>query len=73
MVWASLRRGVWAFATLTCVRHRRDRWRDIEAGRNAGTRTVFIDRGYAEKQPDSADLTVADLQKSVPWILQTAR
>jgi D-glycero-D-manno-heptose 1,7-bisphosphate phosphatase len=50
-----------------------DRWRDVEAGRNAGTRTVFIDRGYAEKQPDPADLTVAGLQESIPWILRTAR
>lgn len=50
-----------------------DRWRDIEAGRNAGTRTVFIDGGYAEKQPDSADLTVVDLKESVSWILETAR
>lgn len=28
-----------------------DRWRDIEAGRLAGCKTVFVDYGYAEKQP----------------------
>ena len=28
-----------------------DRWRDIEAGKAAGTRTVFLDRGYDERAP----------------------
>ena len=28
-----------------------DRWRDVEAGTQAGCRTIFIDYGYAEKQP----------------------
>jgi D-glycero-D-manno-heptose 1,7-bisphosphate phosphatase len=50
-----------------------DRWRDVAAGQNAGTRTVFIARGYAERQPEHPDLTVADLRESVPWILQTPR
>jgi D-glycero-D-manno-heptose 1,7-bisphosphate phosphatase len=49
-----------------------DRWRDVEAGRSAGTRTVFIDRGYAERAPAQPDLTVADLQEAVPWIIATA-
>lgn len=50
-----------------------DRWRDIEAGSNAGTHTVFIDWGYSERRPPSADLTVGDLKESVPWILKTTR
>jgi D-glycero-D-manno-heptose 1,7-bisphosphate phosphatase len=29
-----------------------DRWRDIAAGEAAGCRTIFIDYGYAEQQPD---------------------
>jgi D-glycero-D-manno-heptose 1,7-bisphosphate phosphatase len=29
-----------------------DRWSDIEAGRAAGCRTVFIDYGYIESQPN---------------------
>jgi D-glycero-D-manno-heptose 1,7-bisphosphate phosphatase len=49
-----------------------DRWRDIEAGRAAGTRTVFIDRGYDEPAPEHPDLTVNELHESVPWIIQTA-
>jgi D-sedoheptulose 7-phosphate isomerase len=28
-----------------------DRWRDVEAGQNAGCRTVLIDQGYQEKHP----------------------
>ena len=50
-----------------------DRWRDIEAGRAAGTRTVWVDRGYAERAPISPDLTVGDLKESTSWIITTAR
>jgi D-glycero-D-manno-heptose 1,7-bisphosphate phosphatase len=48
-----------------------DRWRDVEAGRRAGCRTVFVDCGYAESRPDSPDLTVTGLSDAVPWILET--
>ena len=46
-----------------------DRWRDIDAGRGAGCATVFIDRGYRERQPDQADRTVGSLPEAVDWIL----
>ncbi|MGO9905073.1 MAG: D-glycero-alpha-D-manno-heptose-1,7-bisphosphate 7-phosphatase [Solirubrobacteraceae bacterium] len=49
-----------------------DRWRDVEAGRAAGTWTVFIDRGYDERQPERADLTVKNLKEAVPWIIDKA-
>lgn len=49
-----------------------DRWRDVEAGRCAGTRTVFVDRGYAERSPAQPDLTVSELEASVTWIIRTA-
>jgi D-glycero-D-manno-heptose 1,7-bisphosphate phosphatase len=49
-----------------------DRWRDVEAGRAAGTRTVFIDRHYAEQAPSSPDLVVSELEESVQWIIRTA-
>lgn len=49
-----------------------DRWRDIEAGRAAGTRTVFVDRAYDEPAPEHPDLTVNELHESVQWIIQTA-
>jgi D-glycero-D-manno-heptose 1,7-bisphosphate phosphatase len=45
-----------------------DRWRDIEAGASAGCRTIWIDRGYAEKSP-SPDARVQSLTEAVDWIL----
>ena len=47
-----------------------DRWRDVEAGRRAGCRTVFIDLGYDERRPDPpADHVAADLPDAAAWIL----
>ncbi len=46
-----------------------DRWRDVEAGRRAGCRTVFIDRGYAELKPENADFTVLSVSEAVDRIL----
>jgi D-glycero-D-manno-heptose 1,7-bisphosphate phosphatase len=46
-----------------------DRWRDVEAGRRAGCRTFFIDRGYAEKPPESCDYRVASLAEASRIIL----
>jgi D-glycero-D-manno-heptose 1,7-bisphosphate phosphatase len=45
-----------------------DRWRDVEAGRRAGCRTVFVDRGYEERAPVDPDLVVKDLAAAVDWI-----
>jgi len=47
-----------------------DRWRDVEAGRLAGCRTVFVDCGYAEPHPAPPDLVVRSLAEAVDWILQ---
>jgi D-glycero-D-manno-heptose 1,7-bisphosphate phosphatase len=47
-----------------------DRWRDVEAGRSAGCKTVFLDWGYSERSPEAPDLTVSGLGEAVPWILQ---
>lgn len=49
-----------------------DRWRDVEAGVNAGCCTIFIDRGYAERRP-TADANVHSLTEAVDWILHKAR
>jgi D-glycero-D-manno-heptose 1,7-bisphosphate phosphatase len=47
-----------------------DRWRDVEAGRRAGCRTVFLDYGYREKRPDfPPDHTARDLADAAGWIL----
>ncbi len=48
-----------------------DRWRDVEAGQNAGCRTVLIDQGYQEKHPARPpDAIVHSLREAVDWILQ---
>lgn len=47
-----------------------DRWRDIEAGRRAGCRTIFIDYNYNEPRPEPpADHTCASLAEAVIWII----
>jgi len=46
-----------------------DRWRDIDAGRRAGCRTIFVDHGYEERRPEAPDAVVADLTEAVTWIL----
>jgi len=47
-----------------------DGWKDIEAGRRAGCKTVFVDHGYTERQPDNPDHRVGSLIEAVGWILQ---
>jgi D-sedoheptulose 7-phosphate isomerase len=48
-----------------------DRWRDVEAGQNAGCRTVLIDQGYQEKHPARPpDAIVHSLREAADWILQ---
>ena len=50
-----------------------DRWRDIDAGANAGCKTIWIDRGCAEQAPASVpDARVASLPEAVDWILKTS-
>jgi D-glycero-D-manno-heptose 1,7-bisphosphate phosphatase len=49
-----------------------DRWRDVEAGRAAGCRTVFVDYAYAETGPKQPDATVGSLPEAVEWILSVA-
>jgi D-glycero-D-manno-heptose 1,7-bisphosphate phosphatase len=50
-----------------------DRWRDIDAGRAAGCRTVFVDWGYDERRPDKPDATVRSLGEAADWILSHTR
>jgi D-glycero-D-manno-heptose 1,7-bisphosphate phosphatase len=47
-----------------------DRWRDIEAGRGADCRTVWIDRGYAERLPDGYNFRADSLLMAARWILE---
>jgi D-glycero-D-manno-heptose 1,7-bisphosphate phosphatase len=50
-----------------------DRWRDIEAGRAAGCRTVFIDYHYRERRPSAPDAVVGSLAEAADWILRVTR
>ncbi|MFN0164943.1 MAG: D-glycero-alpha-D-manno-heptose-1,7-bisphosphate 7-phosphatase [Bryobacteraceae bacterium] len=48
-----------------------DRWRDVDAGANAGCRTVWIDYGYAEQSPAATPAArVSSLPEAVEWILK---
>ena len=49
-----------------------DRWRDIDAGRAAGVATVFLDRGYRERQPVDEDHRANELITALPFILEHA-
>jgi D-glycero-D-manno-heptose 1,7-bisphosphate phosphatase len=47
-----------------------DRWRDIEAGRQAGCHaTILIDYQYDESLPHEPDVRVASLDEAAEWIL----
>ena len=46
-----------------------DRWRDIDCGRRAGARTVFIDFGYAEELQAKPDFTVSSFADAARIIL----
>lgn len=47
-----------------------DRWRDIEAGRRAGCRTILIGDGYGETFPSAPTIKLASLPEAASWILQ---
>ena len=46
-----------------------DRWRDIDCGKRAGVRTVFIDFGYAEELREAPDFTVKTFPEAAAIIL----
>lgn len=46
-----------------------DRWRDIDCGKRAGLRTVFIDFGYAEELREAPDLVVSSFPEAVRALL----
>jgi D-glycero-D-manno-heptose 1,7-bisphosphate phosphatase len=48
-----------------------DRWRDVEAGRRAGCRTILLDSGYKERPAESPpDCIVHSLAEAAAWILR---
>jgi D-glycero-D-manno-heptose 1,7-bisphosphate phosphatase len=50
-----------------------DRWRDIEAGRRAGCRTILIGDGYGETFPSAPTIKLASLPEAASWILQETK
>jgi D-glycero-D-manno-heptose 1,7-bisphosphate phosphatase len=50
-----------------------DRDKDVEAGRAAGCRTVFVDGGYGKRPVPEANLTVRSLREAVPWIISQVK
>jgi D-glycero-D-manno-heptose 1,7-bisphosphate phosphatase len=49
-----------------------DRWRDVDCGRRAGVRTIFIDRGYEEPLRSQPEFTVRSLAEAAAIILRSA-
>jgi D-glycero-D-manno-heptose 1,7-bisphosphate phosphatase len=50
-----------------------DRWRDIEAGRRAGCRTVLIDNGYREAIRSKPDAAVVSLTDAANYIIAMSK
>jgi D-glycero-D-manno-heptose 1,7-bisphosphate phosphatase len=49
-----------------------DRWRDIEAGRSAGCRTILLGTGYSERLRSKPDFNAATLREAAELIIETA-
>ena len=50
-----------------------DRWKDVEAGRRAGCRTVLLRCPYNETESQTADWAASSLLDAVQWILGTTK
>jgi len=50
-----------------------DRWRDIEAGRRAGCRTILIGDGYGEAFPCTPTIKLTSLPDAASWIIEQSR
>lgn len=51
-----------------------DRWKDIEAGKNSGCKTIWISANYNESKPTSnPDYITTSLSKAASWILNRIR
>jgi D-glycero-D-manno-heptose 1,7-bisphosphate phosphatase len=50
-----------------------DRWKDVDCGKRAGVRTVFIDYGYEDEHDSAADHTVKSFAEAVEVILHGTR
>ena len=51
-----------------------DRWRDVDAGVRAGSKTIWIDYSYDEPPPSAAPTArVTSLSEAVDWIVEDSR
>jgi D-glycero-D-manno-heptose 1,7-bisphosphate phosphatase len=50
-----------------------DRWRDIEAGRRVGCRTVLIGDGYGEPFRCAPTIKLPSLPRAAAWIIQRGK
>jgi D-glycero-D-manno-heptose 1,7-bisphosphate phosphatase len=50
-----------------------DRWRDIEAGKNAGCKTIFVDYGYDEGLKSKPDFVVKEVRHIIKYILKKSK
>lgn len=50
-----------------------DRWRDIEAGRRAGCRTILIGDGYGERFSCAPTMNAGSLRAATSWIIEQSR
>jgi len=50
-----------------------DRWRDVDCGRAAGCRTIFIDRGYAEALRQKPHFSAGNLAEAADIILRESK
>jgi D-glycero-D-manno-heptose 1,7-bisphosphate phosphatase len=50
-----------------------DRWRDIDCGKRAGVKTVFIDFGYTEELRQAPDVIVRSFAEAAQVILHGSR
>lgn len=45
-----------------------DRWRDVEAGRNAGISSVLVARDYGDERRTHPDVSARDFSAAVEWV-----
>jgi D-sedoheptulose 7-phosphate isomerase len=51
-----------------------DRWKDIEAGYNAGCKTILVDYGYSERRSERVpDHIVKSLREAADWIIRSTK
>jgi D-glycero-D-manno-heptose 1,7-bisphosphate phosphatase len=47
-----------------------DRWRDVDAGRRAGCRSILLDYGYLEREPEQEPVArLKSLRDAAEWII----